>query len=204
MSFVLLTTTFAFYRFGRCADILDTTSEFCQDLKICVASGTTTIDVFRSRFAERFIVPRLTHDEVVAGLNTGDCNVIAGGSQEVVESSVRDNGYTGPYEVGQNRFLKDPLAVVTRQDDPQFTSFVNWIVSATFYAEEEGITQSTAGQMPFVFLFGPLYGRMLIDAIQAVGNYAEIYARNLQSIIPRGGQNGANVNPFGPQHYPLI
>lgn len=101
-------------------------------------------------------------------------------------------------------FSKEPLAVVTRQDDPQFTAFVNWIVSATFYAEEKGITEESPEGMPFTFLFGPRYVRMLKDAIQAVGNYGEIYERSLQDLVARGGQNGANVNPYGPQHYPLF
>lgn len=191
-------------RHVTCADILDTTSEECLDLKICILSGTTTLTLFRARFAGRFIVPQQTLEEVVAGLTTGACNVIAGGTTEVSETGVRNNGYTGPYEEGQNQFSKEPLAIVTRQDDPQFTAFVNWIVSATFYADEKGITQATAGEMPFTNLFGPVYGRMLIDAIQAVGNFGEIYERNLQAIVPRKGQNSANVNPFGPQHFPLI
>lgn len=88
-------------------------------------------------------------------------------------------------------------------DDPQWSAFVYWIVSATFYAEEEGITQATATRMPTVNLFGPLYSRMLRDVIEAVGSYSEIYERNAEDQIPRGGLNLLNVNPLGPQHYPL-
>lgn len=79
---------------------------------------------------------------------------------------------------------------------------MNWVVSAIFYAEEEGITQSAATSMPVVNLFGPLYSRMFRDAIEAVGSYGEIYTRNAEDQIPRGGLNLLNVNPFGPQHYP--
>lgn len=129
--------------------------------------------------------------------------MIVGQGLQIAEPHVRDHGYTGPYEIGKRRFSKDPRSAVTRQDDPQFTSFVNLIVSATFYAEEQGITQSTGHQMPLVSLFGPLHEHMLIDAIQAVGNYEELYARHVEHLVPRAGLNALNRNPFGPQHYPL-
>lgn len=56
--------------------------------------------------------------------------------------------------------------------------------------------------MPILNLFGPLYSRMLRDVIEAVGSYSEIYDRNAEEQIPRGGLNLLNANPFGPQHYP--
>lgn len=79
------------------------------------------------------------------------------------------------------------MALVTRQDDHQWSTFVYWIVSALFYAEEQGIEQSSASKMPITNLFGPLYSRMLRDAVEAVGSYSEIYERNAQDQIPRGG-----------------
>lgn len=92
--------------------------------------------------------------------------------------------------------------MVTRQDDPQFSAFIKWIVTAIFYAEEEGIDVQMAEAMPTVSLFGPRYGRMLINAVAAVGNYGEIYDRNLQNTVPRVGLNELSVNPLGPRQYP--
>lgn len=110
--------------------------------------------------------------------------------------------YTGEYQVGRGKFSKDPLSLVTRQNDAQWTAFVNWVVEATIYAEEKGITQSESSQMPVQFLLGPNYSRVLRDAIQAVGNHAEIYERNMESLVQRGGLNLLNENLSGPQHYP--
>lgn len=142
---------------------------------------------------------------MIAGLSNGDCNAIIGIGLQLVESSVRDFGYTGAYETGQRYFSKEPLCMVTREDDPQFTAFVNLIVTATFFAEEqEGITQSTGNQMPQVSLFGPLYGRMLKNVVEAVGTYGEIYARSVEEYIPRAGLNTENQKPYGPQHYSLF
>jgi len=96
--------------------------------------------------------------------------------------------------------MYDSLSLVTRNDDPQWSAFVNWIVVSTFYAEEKGINQSTANNMPMVNLFGEQFARMFRDTITFIGNYQEIYTRNLEKYIPRAGRNLLNKNPFGPQH----
>ena len=96
----------------------------------------------------------------------------------------------------------EALALATREDDHQWSAFVYWIVSATFYAEEKGFTQVTPNEMPLVNLFGPDHSRMFRDSLLAVGNYGEIYARSVQSSVPRNGRNLLNnVNPPGPQFY---
>lgn len=91
--------------------------------------------------------------------------------------------------------------MATRQDDHQWSSFVYWLVSATFHAEENGIDQGSSNEMPVTNLFGPNLSRMFRDAILAVGNYGEIYNRTLEAIVPRSGRNLLNVNPVGPQFY---
>mmetsp|Transcript_27130 Transcript_27130/g.45231 ORF Transcript_27130/g.45231 Transcript_27130/m.45231 type:complete len:851 (-) Transcript_27130:149-2701(-) len=185
--------------YGKCADNEDWVSQACQDLRVCVGLGTTTIEVARGLFPESIIVERSNSEQVVWGLIAGSCNAIFGGLLEIVEPTLRELGYTGTYEMGTTIFSKEPLALVTRQDDPQFSSFVKWIVSATFYAEEEGIEQQNAEEMPTVSLFGPLYRRMMVDAIQAVGNYGQIYNRNVEAFEPRKDLNELSVN--GPRHY---
>ena len=136
------------------------------------------------------------------GLDAGVCNAVAGGVVDVSTSNIRNiGGYAGPYETGIGRFSKDPLALVTRQDDPQWSAFVFWVVSAIFYAEEEGITASSA--MPIVNLFGPFNSRIFRDAIEAVGSYEEIYKRHVGAEVERGGLNSLNTNPLTAQHYPL-
>jgi len=66
---------------------------------------------------------------------------------------------------------------------------VFWTVDALVYAEESGITKSKSNSMPIVNLFGKGFSRMLRDAIGTVGNYGEIYSRNLEPSIPREGLN---------------
>jgi len=43
--------------------------------------------------------------------------------------------------------------------------------------------------MPLVHSFGPDLQRMFRDSVYAVGNYGELYERNLASVLPRSGRN---------------
>lgn len=190
-------------RFAQCADRLDVTSISCQDVKICVNQGTTFETRLQTMFHERFVVPQQSGELTVEGLVAGECNVIAGGVVDVSLTSIRNTGYDGPYQTGSSRYSKDPLALVTREDDVQWSKFVFWIVSAIFYADEMGITQDTASELPTIGLFGPLFFRMFQDAVGAVGNYGEIYERQAEADVPRGGLNLVNRLLSGPQHYPL-
>jgi len=191
-------------RYGICADTIDITSSECEDLLICYNEGTTFADILAELFPERFLVPRQGGDLVAEGLATGACNAVAGGVIDVSVSNIQTIGqYNGPYETGSGRFSKDPLALVTRQDDPQWSAYVYWIVSSIFYAEEQNISASSSLNMPIVNLFGALHTRMFRDAVEAVGSYADIYERNIGDESPRGGLNLLNTNPLQAQHYPL-
>lgn len=132
-------------------------------------------------------------------LAKGDCNVLAGGAVEISRASI-EKWYSGEYDIGTQSFSRESLALVTLEDDPLWSKFVNWIVVSTFYAEEQGITQSTYLQMPRVDLFQPLIGdEMFRNAIRAVGSYAEIWDRNAGSKgLVREGKNLLNTYPLGP------
>jgi general L-amino acid transport system substrate-binding protein len=190
--------------YDSCADKLDAKSSTCKGLQICVQDGTTTIKTVSELFPESVIVAQPTNAEAVEALGV-TCNAIGGDSADIAADSVLASGYNGTYKVGTTRHSKEPLAIVTREDDFQWTNFVRWITFATFYAEEQGITQATATEMPRCDLFGPLLRNIFIDAINAVGNYGEIYARNVEALVPRaGGLNALNQAPAGPQQYPAV
>jgi general L-amino acid transport system substrate-binding protein len=176
-----------------CAENQDLFSPICQSLKFCILEGTTGYNRVQELFREDYISPRLTFDDIVAGLNDGSCNAVAGGLQDVAMASIREKGYLGPYGVGVKRYSKDPLAITTRQDDPVWSDFVRWVFWALLYAEEQGITQETAFTMPRTTLFGPLRTNMFAHAVNAVGSYGELYDRNFADLITRGGVHSINV-----------
>jgi len=71
------------------------------------------------------------------------------------------------------------LSLVTSQNDHQWSSYVYWIVQATFFAEQTGVTGATSFEMPKVNILGSPsedgqdFRRMLRDAI-LVGNYRSV------------------------------
>ncbi|MEO0809763.1 MAG: amino acid ABC transporter substrate-binding protein, partial [Pseudomonadota bacterium] len=90
---------------------------------------------------------------------------------------------------------KEPLGPVVRHGDDQFFDIVKWVVFALIEAEEFGVTSANADEMagsttnPSIQrLLGatPGMGKNLgldetwaLNAIKAVGNYGEIWERNI-------------------------
>ena len=56
------------------------------------------------------------------------------------------------------------LATLQRDGDSQWSDFVYWIVLSTFYAEEIGVTQASAVELPVVSLFGERYSPTMIGS----------------------------------------
>lgn len=93
-----------------------------------------------------------------------------------------------------NPLSKEPLAAFTREDDPHWSDLVRWVFYVLLEAEERGITQANvndaanadfgkftiqnnSGKYTYQVLgLGPEWAK---DIIRAVGNYGEIYERNL-------------------------
>jgi hypothetical protein len=164
----------------------------CSNLTICVASNTTTLEVVKEHFLEALLeIDVSTEGTTVQAFAGGRCNVIAGGlsdillAQNSVGKAVKFN-ITAPF--GSD--VIEPLALVTRQDDSQWSDFVYLVVTAIFDAEENGISMANANSaMQEVTLFGSGYTQMLRHAISAVGSYRVIYERNIQARFPRSGLN---------------
>jgi len=101
---------------------------------------------------------------------------------------------------------KEPLGPVVRHGDDQWLDIVRWAVFATFFAEEKNITSANVDQVKasttnpeikrFLGLEGDLGTKLGLsndwayNIVKQVGNYAEIYDRNLgpntKTYIPRG------------------
>lgn len=138
-----------------------------------------------------------TNEEAFAALRAGDCNAIYAMTNEL-GGAVRDMTSQGESVViGTKQFNSEPLALVTREDDAVFSDFVNWILQALQNAEEQGVTQSSYLAVSPNDLFGESFALAFQSTIQAVGNYEEIYARNLEELVPRAGLNEINLGSTG-------
>lgn len=124
-------------------------------------------------------------------------------------TEVRNNDMPKPddYVILEDVISKEPLAVAVRDDDAQWFNIVRWVVFATIQAEELGITSAnadtlrndgTAAQKNFLGA-DPGFGKILglnddwtYQVIKAVGNYGEIFERNLGSETAYNLDRGPN------------
>lgn len=103
---------------------------------------------------------------------------------------------------------KEPLSPVVRRGDDEFFAIVKWVVFGLIEAEEYGVTQANVDKMlaesqdPVVQRLlgktedtGKLLGLdrdWMVRAIKAVGNYGEIFERNVGPKTPLGLPHGVN------------
>ena len=106
---------------------------------------------------------------------------------------------------------KEPLGPAVRDGDDDWADAVNWAIYATIQAEEFEITQDNLDEMltsenPDIqrFLGQPVEGEpfdagldldadFAVNVIRAVGNYGEIYDRNVGEGSPLGLERGLNA-----------
>ena len=180
--------------FGACANDLSSYYGDCRRLLICVGEDSSHFPVVKDLFPSSKIVASPDLNSVHQDFIDGKCNAMAGEITFLSEKQLRDLGYEGEYEIGTNVFSKEPLAAVTRDADPEWSDFVNWVIQALLAAEEQGITQDNAATLPIVSVFGDRFENMFIDAVATVGNYGEIYRRHLEPLIPRQVLDTINTN----------
>ena len=179
---------------------------------VCVQPGTTTelnlADYFRANKMKFTPVVIESLQEVNAAFFSGRCDVYTTDASGL--ASVRKNdapkGKSDDYVILPEIISKEPLGPVVRHGDDQFLDIVKWVIFATIEAEEFGVTSANAAKMatdstnPGVKrLLGstPGMGKALgldeawaLNAIKAVGNYGEIWERNIPALgLPRGVNN---------------
>eukprot|EP00984_Skeletonema_dohrnii_P012357 scaffold4999_cov94-Skeletonema_dohrnii-CCMP3373.AAC.1 len=193
--------------FVTCADKLSVIGE-CASIRICSRIGTTWYDKTEDLFPASNIVAEESRQESIKNLIEGKCDVIQTEHHQASasEAELRALGYDGPYAKGVNAFTKEPLAIVTRDGDPEFADFAELVLQSLFHAEAQNVTMMTADTFTQTGeFFGDEYEDMFKNALAAVGNYGEMYARHLEPISARlkvdtinHGETGLLLShPFG-------
>jgi general L-amino acid transport system substrate-binding protein len=189
-------------------------AETLEDLEgatICVQSGTTTELNLTDRMRELGVtIETLVFTEIDDTYDTyegGSCDAVTSDrSQLVARRSVFEN--PNDHVILDEVMSKEPLGPVVPLGDDQWFNVVKWVVYATIAAEEEGITQANVAdeaatsENPVVRRLlgaegdlGTLLGLendWVVGVITAVGNYGEIYDRNLGPDTPIGLERGLN------------
>jgi general L-amino acid transport system substrate-binding protein len=112
---------------------------------------------------------------------------------------------------------KEPLGPATRQNDSEWADIIRWVVFATIIADEKGVTSANIDEQRDVDpeasrLFGGegevqtamgLNADAFYQMVKQVGNYDEIFARNLNPLdIFREGTLNAPFNEGGMVYAP--
>ncbi len=176
--------------------------------KVCVQGATTTelnlADYFRANNIkyEEIKFPKL--DEVVKAYESGKCDTFTADVSQLY--ALRLNlPKPDDHVILPDVISKEPLAPVVRQRDDDWMMIVKWTLYAMINAEELGVTsknidEALKSKKPDVMrLVGTegTYGEDLgltkdwaVRIIRNVGNYGEVYERNVGSgsklHIPRG------------------
>jgi general L-amino acid transport system substrate-binding protein len=182
-----------------------------KNAEICVQSGTTTEKNLNDYFAARKIkVKPVVFESFEASLKaffSGRCQAYTTDASSLAAILQREARNPGDYLILPELISKEPMAPVVRRGDDEWFAIVKWVVNALIAAEEEGVTQANVEQQkasanPAVQRLlgtsedtGKLLGldrAWAYRAIKAVGNYGEIFERNLGSGSPLKLARGAN------------
>ncbi len=191
---------------------------------VCVQQGTTTelnlADYFRAHNMKLEAVVFATDDEATKAYDSGRCDAYttdaSGLYAERLKMSNPDDNIVLPEIIS-----KEPLGPSVRKDDIQWFQIVQWTHYALVTAEELGVTQANVDEKlksnnPAIRrLLGVegSYGQSLgltndwaYRIIKAVGNYGEIFERNVGQGSPIKISRGLNAlwNKGGLQYAPPI
>jgi general L-amino acid transport system substrate-binding protein len=179
--------------------------------EICVGPGTP----FESRLASYFSANRLalekvlikSADDVSSALKSGRCHVYTADVSEL--GALRSRlPHSGDFDILPEQISKEPLAPVVRKEDLGLFEVLRWTIFATIRAEELGIVSTNVDEMlgshdPEVqVLLGVVPGngqalgldeKWAYNVIKSVGNYGEIFERNVGANSPIRLERGLNA-----------
>jgi general L-amino acid transport system substrate-binding protein len=165
---------------------------------VCVQPGTTTelnlADYFRANKMTFKSVVIAELNELEAAFVSGRCDVYTTDASGLASFRAARSGNPGAFTILPERISKEPLAPTVRQGDDQWFDIVKWTVFALIQAEESNITQANVEEMKksedpgIKRMLGVTPGlgkglgldeEWMVHAIKAVGNYGEIFERNV-------------------------
>ena len=179
---------------------------------VCVQTGTTTeknlADYFAANKMEYKPVVFEKLEEVNATYDQGGCDVYTT-DQSGLYSIRLTLAAPDDHVVLKEIISKEPLGPAVRQGDDQWLDIVKWVSNALIVAEELGVTQANVDEMknsqnPEIRrLLGVEQGTSIgtdlgltnewaYNVIKAVGNYGEVFERNIGQDTPLKIARGLN------------
>ena len=178
---------------------------------VCIQTGTTTelnlADFFRTNNMKYEAVPIETNSEARTAYLAKRCDSYTTDASGLYGSRVT---FPNPdaHMILPEIISKEPLGPATRQGDDQWADIIRWVYNATVAAEELGVTSSNVDSMKSST--NPEIKRLLgvegsqgeelglskdwaYQIIKQIGNYGEIFERNIGINTPIGIVRGLNA-----------
>lgn len=180
--------------------------------EICVQSGTTTeqnlSDYFKAQGVNIKPVVFENFEASIRAFFSGRCQAYTTDASALAFIRSKEAQKPDDYQILPELISKEPLGPVVRRGDDEWFTIVKWVVFALIDAEEYGVTQGNAQAMKASA--NPAVRRLLgstgdsgkplgLDrnwaarAVAAVGNYGEIFRRNVGAGSPLKLGRGLNA-----------
>ena len=193
---------------------------------VCVEAGTTIERLTANHLKTIGVEVNMVNYEKAAEMQSAylanRCDAFAawGPFLAVLRATKIDN--PGDHVILNDQLSNEPIAAAMRQGDDEFVDLVNWMLAALLIAEENGVNKANVEEMaknppnPKVArLLGntPGMGERVglrdtwaKEMIAAMGNYGEIYHRNLGENSPYYLERGLNNlwNEGGVLYAPIL
>ncbi len=177
---------------------------------ICIQTGTTTelnlADFFHANGMKYEAVAIETNDEARQNYTAGRCDVYTTDASGLAATR---STFSDPenHVILPEIISKEPLGPATRHGDDQWSDIITWVLNATITAEEKGVTSANVDEMknskdPEVLRLLGVEGSQgkelglskdwAYNIIKTVGNYGEIFERNIGVNTPIGLSRGLN------------
>ena len=179
---------------------------------ICVEKGTTSQDNLADHFRARNLKDQpLVFDsleETKKAFVSGKCKAYTSDRSQLAAIRSELPGGSKAYAILPGKISKEPLGPAVRQQDEEWFTLVRWVLFALIEAEEQGVTKTNIhskarekgkpNQERFLGLAGN-FGKMMgtnndwvVRVVESVGNYGEMFDRNLGKGSPLNLERGAN------------
>jgi general L-amino acid transport system substrate-binding protein len=178
---------------------------------VCTQQGSTSelnaADFFRAHKLRYELVTFANDDDATKAFGDGRCDALTSDASALASARLKladaDN-----YVILPEVISKEPLGLVVRDGDDRWFDIVRWTLNALIDAEELGVTQANAAEeakspnpevkrlLGVEGKFGSKIGlsdEWAMRAVSAVGNYGEIFERNLGAASPLKLPRGVNA-----------
>ena len=194
-------------------DLGVTSAKDLDGATVCIQTGTTT----ELNLADFFRVNNITYEPVPVATNAEGQQQYLAGACDVYTTDISGLAATratfeapGDHIILPEVVSKEPLGPAVRHGDSEWGDIVRWTLNAMIAAEEYGVTSANVAELAAGPTANPEINRLLgtegelgprvgldtqwaVRIISSVGNYGEVFERNIGEATPVGLARGLNA-----------